>query len=273
MKLFLIIVLNSILVFGGLIGGISATVNDEPITLYEVDEFMLKSALSKQEALKRLIDKKLYDIQLKKKGIAVDYFDIDNYLEKLAKRNGMDIVTFKSVVKQQYKDYDKFIEDIKKRLKHEKFVSAIIRGNIKFAKNDDLKIYYETHKDSYKIAQEIEVVQYSSKNKALLLSLIKNPLMLNSGIEKNEIVLKQDNINQKLKYIINQTKESNFTPIITANNLYIVFYIKSKKNIKQIPFKDVKNQILNIVMKQREDKYLKEYFDKLKLTAEIKIIR
>jgi hypothetical protein len=40
-----------------------------------------------------------------------------------------------------------------------------------------------------------------------------------------------------------------------------------------VPFKEVKNKIFNIIMSQREQKYLKEYFKKLKLKADIKIIR
>ena len=273
MRYIFLVVVSFYTMFGALVDAVSITVNDEPITLYDVDEYMLKTSLTKQEAQARLIDQKLYDQEIKKRGISVDYFDVSNYIEKLAKQNGMDIVTFKSVIKQQYQDYDKFTQDIKKRLLHQKLVASIIRGNIKLAKDDDIKVYYDTHISDFTLAKDIQVIQYSSKNKQKLLALQKNPLMIDSKIEANELTLTQQQINQKLKYLLNQTKVGNFTPIITANKLFVMFYIKNKTNKYQIPFKDVKTQILNIVMKQREDRYLKEYFQKLKLTADINVIR
>ena len=45
---------------------------------------------------------------------------------------------------------------------------------------------------------------------------------------------------------------------------------KNKNSIHVVPFKEVKNKIFNIIMSQREQKYLKEYFKKLKLKADIK---
>jgi len=47
----------------------------------------------------------------------------------------------------------------------------------------------------------------------------------------------------------------------------------SKESIQVVPFKQVKNKVFNIVMSQREQKYLKSYFETLKITADIKIIR
>jgi hypothetical protein len=185
----------------------------------------------------------------------------------------MDVANFKSIIKQQYNDYDKFVEDTKQRLKHEKLVQSIVMGNIKFATEDDLKIYYDANLDNYKIASQIEVVQYTSKSKASLTKQKANILSLEDGVESNKITLEQNSINPQLKYIINQTKEGEFTPIITAGNMFAMFFISHKKDVTTLQFEDVKNQILNVVMKDREDKYLKEYFEKLKITADIKIIR
>jgi len=47
----------------------------------------------------------------------------------------------------------------------------------------------------------------------------------------------------------------------------------AKDSIQVVPFEKVKNKIFNIIMNQREQKYLKEYFETLKITADIKIIR
>ena len=40
-----------------------------------------------------------------------------------------------------------------------------------------------------------------------------------------------------------------------------------------IQYKDVKAKIFNVVMEQREKEYLKNYFETLKITADIKVLR
>ncbi len=272
-KLFLSILILASYTYAGLVNGIAVIVNEKPVTLYEIDEFMLKTNKTKDEALTLLIDEKLYEDELEKRKIEVDIFDVNQYIEQLAAQNGMDVINFKSVIRQQYSDYDKFVEQTKKRIQHQKLVTSIVRGNIKMASDDDLKIYYNTNKDSYNIASTIDVVQYISKNKRALLATKQNPLQVQNDVQSTSITLEQSNINSQLKYIINSTKEGDFTPVITADQMFVMFYITKKKDTTLQSFEEVKNQILNIVMKDREDKYLKEYFDKLKITADIKIIR
>lgn len=259
--------------YAGLVDAIAVVVNEKPITLYDIDELMIKSNKTKDEAVKTLIDEKLYEDELEKRKISVDIFDVNEYIEKLAAQNGMDVINFKSVVRQQYKDYDKFVEQTKKRLKHQKLVGSIVRGNVKLADDEDMKIYYNSNKDSYNIASNIDVVQYVSKNKRSLLAIKRNPLAMQRDVQNANITLAQNNINPQLKYVINSTKEGEFTPVITANKMYVMFYISKKKDTTLQEFDTVKNQIFNIVMKDREDMYLKEYFEKLKITADIKVIR
>jgi hypothetical protein len=52
-----------------------------------------------------------------------------------------------------------------------------------------------------------------------------------------------------------------------------MFYIKEKKDLKQIPYEEVKNNIYRLLSKQQEDKVIKDYFEKLKSSASIKVVR
>ncbi|MDC7242672.1 MAG: hypothetical protein PQJ44_01520, partial [Sphaerochaetaceae bacterium] len=190
-KLILFFLLTYTYTFAGLVNAVAVTVNDNPITLYDIDELMIKSNKTKDEAIKTLIDEKLYNQELESRHINVDIFDVNEYIEKLAARNGMDVINFKSVIRQQYSDYDKFIEQTKKRLQHQKLVSSIVRGNIKLASDEDLKIYYNSHKESYNIASKIEVIQYISKNKRALIATKNNPLQVQKAVQSTNITLEQ----------------------------------------------------------------------------------
>ncbi len=81
------------------------------------------------------------------------------------------------------------------------------------------------------------------------------------------------NINPKLLYILNKTKEASFTPVITIADNFATFYIKKKLNIKTLPFDEVKQEIFAKLADKREKEIIREYFDKIKAEANIRMIR
>jgi parvulin-like peptidyl-prolyl isomerase len=112
-KLFLALLVSSGILFADTENGIALTVNDEPITLYDIDRTMAVNKVGKNEAVSYLIDKILYDQVVQENNITADVFDVNDYIEKLANANGMDIYTFKSIVKQKYPDYSVFENEAK----------------------------------------------------------------------------------------------------------------------------------------------------------------
>lgn len=271
-KIILSILFTTASLYAGLVNAIAITINETPITLYDIDKEIDTKKISKDQAVSRLIDEILYEQALDTNRISVDIFDIDNYIEKLAASNKMNVLDFKSLVRQQ-QDYKSFKEKIKKQLIHQKLISKIAGGKLKIATDEDLKIYYENNKEQFKIADTIEVVAYVSKNKKLLNQLKKNPMIQNKDILIQNISMKQSELNAQTKYILNSTVQKEFTAIFAQNKNYNMFYIKEKKDINTLTFADVKDRIFQVIMKKREQNYLKEYFETSKITADIKVLR
>lgn len=256
-----------------MIDAIALVVNNEPITVYDIDQRMAKTKEKKAAAVSALIDKKLFDQEIEKKNISADVFDINNYLEKIAASNGMDLYTFKSIVKQKYKDYDAFEEGIKQQVLKDKLAQQLVRGKLAVANDDDLKIYYDNNISQFTTAKTLKVVQYTSKNKRDLQMSQKTPMSNIQSVQKTSIELNQAQLNSQLRYMINNTKENQFTPIFTADKQYVSLFIVKKEGVETLPFEEVKKRIFAVVMQEREKAFLKEYFEKLKLTADIKIVR
>ena len=59
-KFFLSLLVGSSLTYAAMINGVALTVNDEPITLYDIDRTMVINKVSKNEAVSYLVDKILY---------------------------------------------------------------------------------------------------------------------------------------------------------------------------------------------------------------------
>lgn len=271
-KLLATLAILTSLSYGSLINGVAVTINNIPITLYDIDKEMVSKNLSKKEAVESLFDTILYDEEVKKRGISVDIFDINEYIDKLAASNNMNSLDFKALVRQQ-QDYDAFTQKIKEQLVHEKLIQKIAAGNLKIATDEDLKRYYENNKEKYSLADTIEVVAYVSNSKESLMKIQKNPMENIENVLRQKITLKQNELNPQVKYILNSTSQKSFSVIFPQNKAYNMFYILEKKDITKIPFEDLKTRMFNEIMMEREQAYLKEYFETLKITAQVEVKR
>ena len=255
----------------GLINAISVVVNNDIIMLVDIDNKMKEQKVSKTNAIKILIDEILYKQALKNENISVDDFDIDNYIELLAKQNNMKIYEFKNAVIQQ-ESYKSFREKIKQQIIHQKLLQSISSSNLKKVNDDDMKIYYNNNIEQFIKPIKTDVKVYSSLKKSDLIKIKNNPMLI-GNINVQDITLENEKINAKIKYIIAHTKEKSFSTIFKNKKIYNMFFVLKKYDVKTIKFDDVKTKIFEIMMKERENEYLKNYFETLKITADIKVLR
>lgn len=271
-KFLITTLLFSSICFAGLINGIAAIINNEPVTLYDIDQKMIDSRVNKQQAFDLIVEETLYNQELKKNNISVDIFDIDEYISKLARQNNMNVLDFKAVVSQQ-QDYESFKKNIKKQLKHQKLVQKIASGKVKIVDDNDMKIFYQNNLSQFETASSFDVIAYVSKNKQLLEQMKQNPLMASDEVMVQNLTMKQEELNSQVKYILNTSNEKEFTAIFAQNQNYNMFFISSKNDVTTMSFDSVKNSIFQTMMKQREERFLKDFFETLKITADIKILR
>ena len=77
----------------------------------------------------------------------------------------------------------------------------------------------------------------------------------------------------QMKYIVTKTPEKSFSTIFVENQTFNLLFVSSKADIKITPLEIVKETIFNEIMTNRENEYLKNYFENLKLGANIKILK
>ena len=272
-KLFLALLVSSGILLADVENGLALTVNDEPITIYDIDKTMVENKIGKNEAVSLLIDKALYEQAVRDNNISADVFDVNDYIEKLANSNGMDLYSFKTVVKQKYGNYEDFEKEAKDAVTRQKLVQKIVKGQLAVATQEDMELYYEKNKAQFSSSKIYEVMQYTSKNKASLISAINSPMMIPADVEKTPVKLGIENLQPQMQFLLNETKINNFTPIFTANKQFTTLFVTKKEGTVILDFASVKAKIFNDIMTTREKKYLKDYFEKEKLTADIKIVR
>ncbi|RBQ27100.1 MULTISPECIES: peptidylprolyl isomerase [Arcobacteraceae] len=272
-KLLLSLLLGSTISFSSMINGVAILVNEEPITIYDIEKTMVVNKIPKNEAVAYLIDKILYDQLVKENAITADIFEINDYIEKLANANGMDVFAFKGIVKQEYPDYEVFENEAKNAVIRQKLISKIVKGQLAIANDEDMQLYYEKNINKYLTAKSFDVVQYTSTNRTALEETIKNPMKVSNEISKTPLKLESQNLQAQLQYVLHNTKPNSFTPIFTFNKQYVTLFLKHTEGTMALPFESVKPRVFNDIMSQREQSFLKEHFEKQKLTADIKVIR
>ncbi len=275
-KLLLIVSFLYLTLAAKVIDGIAVIVNNEPITLYEIQKVMNTTGLSKRDAIALLIRQKLEEEQIKKLGIHVDEMEVEKALEDFAQKKGMDLFSLQEAIESRGGDWEKYKEGVKKQLLRKKLYQALSKRLKNQLSQKDLKAYYETHKNEFTIAKKVDIIKYISPSKAVLEQIQNNPLYNpndSSLLAKGEETIEMDKVSPKLSFLLNQTPEGSFTQILPMGDKYLLIYVKKKEGKETIPFEEAKGYILNKLANQTQAKSIKEYFDKLKAAAHIKIVR
>ena len=132
LKVLTFVTLSATLLFSpasaGTVDGVSVIINKEPITLYDVFKYSQRFNISKKESLDILVRQKLEDSEIKKLGITVDNFEIDQYIENLAISNNMNQYDFLNMIRSKNIEISEYKEDLKKKLQSEqKFLNNKFR--------------------------------------------------------------------------------------------------------------------------------------------------
>jgi len=273
LKLCVALIFMANLSYAGLVNAISVIINNEPITLYEIYKYANKLHISTKESLDILIRQKLEDAQIKKLNIKATDFEVENYIKKLATKNGISEFKFFEMLKSKNINENDYKKDVKKKIEQEKLYSKIFSAkNIKIDEKS-LKNYYESNKNKFIVAKAFTTVAYESPSKAPLEKIRKDPMLSIAGIRAKQIQFQSGKMNRNLENLLNQTKSGEFTPVFKMGDSFSMFYIKEKSGVKTVPFDKAKGYIRSLLSSQKEKAAIEDYFKKIKSTADIKVLR
>jgi peptidyl-prolyl cis-trans isomerase SurA len=145
---------------------IVASVDGEPITLYELNQYEAKQRTlmpnaelpGQREVLQGLITEKLLAKEIAAKGIQVRDEDIDRYIDHIKEANHVDDEQLKEVLKRQGLDYAKYRDQIRQEIEKVQLMNREIRAKVNVSP-EDVQRYYEAHKTQYERPARVKVRQ------------------------------------------------------------------------------------------------------------------
>ncbi len=260
--------------WAGLVNAVSVVVNDEPITLYEIDEKARALKVSASEALNVLIDQKIQESEIKRMGIEVTPFEIDERMESIAASNNLTLTEFKEVLASRFISLEAYRKDLSDKALQEKVAQAIMTEESTSVEREDARIYYDNHTDEFDIPKKVKVTKYASSNRQQLLAYLRNPMMINSGVAVEKETIDTASMNPQLFSMVMETPVGSYTPMLPmGQNLYVSIRVDEKIDTVKRKFEEVEGMIVAKLRKDNESKAIERYFQKQRAKAKIVTLR
>ena len=256
-----------------LVDGVSIIINKEPITLYDIHKYATRFNLSKKEALDILVRQKLEDSEIKKSSISVDNFEVDQYIENLAISNNMNQYDFLEMLRSKNINITEYKDDLKKKLQRDKLYKKIVSTKMQQANENELRTYFDENQGEFSQAAAFDVTIYTSADQQALQAIAKNPMSAANGVELKDATFEGAKIDPKLALLLNKTAQGSFTSMVKSDQNFVMFFVKAKHNVQSVSFEDAKNYIYAKLAEGKEQKAIEEYFEKLKSSANIQVVR
>jgi len=152
------------------INRIVATVDDEPITLYELRTFSSFAAgqrgsfmtpdgmgnLSDRDLLDMLIMNKLVDKEVEAQGLKAKESDIDSYIERIKAQGKMDDEQFKDALAKQGMLMENYRKQVSKDIERALLVNREIGAHVNVTPQD-VERYYKAHAADYAQPEQVRV--------------------------------------------------------------------------------------------------------------------
>ncbi|MEA1917466.1 MAG: peptidyl-prolyl cis-trans isomerase [Campylobacterota bacterium] len=258
-----------------IIDGIAILVKEQPITLYDIEEQMREYGQDQQSAVDILIRKKLEENEARQRHISASSQEVYAEIEKIAAQNRLSVSQlYDAMYSSKRLTQSEFKDKIKEKVEHDKLFRAIASSKIKVASDNEAEDYYHLHKSEFSHPEYFDVIVYQAPSQELLNSKRVNPMFHDSSIKMQELQLRYNAIDPRFAAILNETEDNHFTQVTPSpQGGYMTFLLMRKGEVITQDFSSVKNQIMSVIMKKREEQILDDYFSRLQINADIKIIR
>lgn len=251
------------------IDAIAIIVEGEPITTAEIRAVQQQMQVSKKQATDLLIQDRLQKSAMK--DIVIPEEDIDSRIASIAAQNNLTVPKMQQILKEQGTPWSKYRSSVREAMKKEKFFQKNVVGSIPAPSDDELKLFYQNHKNEFTIPSRVSLIEYSAPTEKKMKEFLQTKNK--KGIQSRSVKKSTKELNPTLLGSILNTQNGSFTRPFNAGNKYISYKVLSKEGEESMPFEAARGAITAKWKQQQQSKALKDYFEKIKTNADIQVLR
>ncbi len=294
---------------------IVAVVNDDIITLFELnlsfkpyaDKIRERGYPLEEESkvlfktwediLNQLIEQKITDQEIKRYKISISEQEIDQTIERIKEANYYTDEDLRAALAKDGLTIEEYRKQVKEQILRKRLVNLKVTSKIVITE-EDIKSYYQTHKD-----------KYGGENKYHLRNIIMKVSSLADEKEKLEVKARMDEVYAKLKdgqsfetmamnyseslaseggdlglfglselslqlqKEIKGMKAGEFTPVLYTDQGYQILFVQEVVDTSGKPLEEVSPEIERILFDDIVDKNFQSWLEDLRKQSHIKIIK
>jgi len=155
---------------------IAAVVNDEIITLFEVEQesapllaMMEPDTLPqdrarkvgeiKKQVLMTLVRDKLFEQEMRKLGVEISDIEVDNYLKFILKQQRVDEDQLRRILAREGKTMGEYRELIRKKISREQYLQYRLKASGLDVTEEEIKDYYNRHPDEFRNEAQVTLAE------------------------------------------------------------------------------------------------------------------
>ncbi len=260
---------------GKMVDGVAILVKEKPITLYDVEQMMDKERLPLAKAVDLLIREKLEAMEIKARNIHVSPSEVQDRIAQMAAQNKLTVSQlYDAIWSTQHLSRDAFKKELEKTMLTQKLYTAIAMSALEEPDEAQMREYYRLHPEKFSHSRQFDVVLYESSDKNALQAKVSNPMLNVPGVRSEATQMEYDSINPRLAVMLDKAKTGSFLPVLpNPSGGFVAIYLKSKSMPTMEPYATVMPRIKEAIMSDEREQTLKDYFDRARMNADIKIIR
>ena len=269
---------------------IVAVVNDDVVTLYELNQEILRNTGSTSDALEAqdderyielrrnvlemMVDERCTQEKIKELEIEVGQEEIDTQIERVKRDNNWTQEDLLALLSANAMTYGEYREEVKRSLERDRLISAEIMARI-VIREEEIRRYYEEHQADFTTEETVHLAGMLMTSKNLeeaqgVLTRLKNGEGLAMLTDLG--TLETDQLDPELKKVVDGLNAGEISELIVRpNGIQIIKLLeKQDKGIK--PIEEVEEVIRSTLYQQEVDKRYTAWIEDLRKEAYTKII-
>lgn len=241
-----------------------ATVDDEPITFYDVQQTSQVLNISAKNALQLLSQTLLQNKIAAQFNIMPNTQALDDFYKQLSLKTNINAFTLKRNTA--------IVAIAQNRVVKKQLFDAIFVKEFTRPRDEALRAFY-TQNPSLFTNIIYDITQYGSASKTALQKFVQNPLLQNKSIFKKNITLEHLKIIPAFQKLFSQTKTGEFSSIIRVPSGFASFFMNKKTISYTGDFASLKQLIMQRFVEQNREKIVESFLIQQKRLKPLKIVR
>ncbi len=288
LNILIIIIILTSTTYSEIIDGIAAIVNDELITISEVNNemkpFLAKIESSnltqkdkdkqieemREKVITTLINNKLIELKAKELNFGVDDNELKNVIQNILKEQHITIEQLKEALKENNISFEAYKERIRGEVLRARVVNSFVKSQIKIPKSDIDKYVSENFKEKQELRYHIKQIFIKGDNRDQLNDVnttIKNESFESAYTKYSGSDLgwfKKGEMLPDIENIVIQMKVNDIREVKTAHGYHIIKLEAKDENsrLKEKLEKEAENTLKSKIMKEKLENWINELKEK-----------